>query len=758
MSEFSQLGNRYDIGQVIGRGGMAEVYEGTDRRLNRRVAIKVLRPDLARDPMFQERFRREAQSAAGLNHPNIVAIYDTGEDVLTDGVSQVTIPYIVMEYVDGTTLRQMLQRGPRILPERSLEICAGILAALDYAHRHGIVHRDIKPANVMINTHGDAKVMDFGIARALSDGATSVTTTSAVMGTAQYLSPEQARGELVDARSDIYSTGCLLYELLTGVTPFTGESPVSIAYQHVNEPPKPPSQLDPAVSATLDGIVLHALAKQPDNRYHTAAEMRADVERAMAGMPTLVTMTGATTVLPTYEEAPTDDETLVPMHDEEAPKKNTLKWLAAGVAAMAAAGLLFFAGSTLFGSSMTKVTVPNLSTKTVAEATTALENMQLVLGVQTPMNDDNAPKGTVISQNPAAGELLEQGQKVDVTVSNGKEQVAVPDLVNMVSEDAAKTALEDIKLSLGKVTTKDSLQPAGTVISQSPKAGDSVTAQTPIDIVVSTGKVTVPSLQDLDATAAQALLEKKQLLLGATTKQDSSKPEGTIIGQSPQAGKSVVSGTRIDIVVSSGKVTVPDLINLATQNAARLALESAHLTLGAVTERDSGKSAGTVVGQSLAAGKSAVAGTAVDIVISSGKVIVPDLINLASQDAARVALESVNLTLGTVSSRASSQPAGTVLAQSLAAGKIVTSNTQISIVISNGTGSATEVAVPDVIGESRSQANTDLVNAGFRVQWIYAVDDSVPANTVLAQTPIGGNMAKPGTTITVEISKVTSSR
>ena len=223
MSTFTHLGDRYDVGQVIGRGGMAEVYEGTDRRLNRRVAIKVLRPDLARDPMFQERFRREAQSAAGLNHPNIVAIYDTGEDLISDGVNQVSIPYIVMEYVDGVTLRQMLNNGPRILPERALEVIAGVLAALDYAHRHGIVHRDIKPANIMINSHGDAKVMDFGIARAMSDAATSVTATSAVMGTAQYLSPEQARGESVDARSDIYSTGCVLYELLTSGPPFNGE-------------------------------------------------------------------------------------------------------------------------------------------------------------------------------------------------------------------------------------------------------------------------------------------------------------------------------------------------------------------------------------------------------------------------------------------------------------------------------------------------------------------------------------------------------
>ena len=555
MTEFTQLGDRYDIGQVVGRGGMAEVYEGTDRRLNRRVAIKVLRPDLARDPMFQERFRREAQSAAGLNHPNIVAIYDTGEDVLNDGVSQVTIPYIVMEYVDGTTLRQTLQRGPRIMPERSLEICAGILAALDYAHRHGIVHRDIKPANVMLNAHGDAKVMDFGIARAMSDAATSVTATSAVMGTAQYLSPEQARGELVDARSDIYSTGCLLYELLTGTTPFTGESPVSIAYQHVNEAPTPPSQLDPSLSATLDAIVLHALAKQPDARYQTAAEMRADVERAMAGMPIIAAMAGATAVLPIYQDEPALD--LVGLTTEEPVKKSKLKWIATGVATMAAAGLLFFAGSTLFGPGITKVTVPNLATKTVAEATTSLENVQLVLGVQTPKNDDNVPKGTIISQDPAAGELLEQGQKVNITVSNGKEQVPVPDLIDLISSDAAKSAIESVRLILGKVTYKDSDKPAGSIIGQTPSAGLTLDVGSSVNIVVSSGKVAVPDVTGKSKSQANTDLVNAGFKVQWIYSINDTAPDGTVLAQTPTGGTMSVKGTTVTVEVSQASAISP---------------------------------------------------------------------------------------------------------------------------------------------------------------------------------------------------------
>src|SRR3954463_2734118 len=280
-SEPRTLGERYQLGELIGRGGMAEVHVGRDLRLGRTVAIKLLRIDLARDPSFQARFRREAQSAAALNHPNIVAVYDTGEEPMPDGTG--VGPYIVMEYVQGETLRDVLRSGGRLLPERSLEITEGLLAALDYSHRHGIIHRDVKPGNVMLTPAGQVKVMDFGIARAVADSAATMTQTSAVLGTAQYLSPEQARGETVDARSDVYSAGCLLYELLTGRPPFTGDSPVSVAYQHVREAPVPPSQIDPEIGPDIDAIVLKALAKDPADRYQSAREMKADITRVLAG-------------------------------------------------------------------------------------------------------------------------------------------------------------------------------------------------------------------------------------------------------------------------------------------------------------------------------------------------------------------------------------------------------------------------------------------------------------------------------------------
>ncbi len=258
---------------------MSEVHRGRDLRLGRDVAIKVLRADLARDPSFQARFRREAQNAASLNHPAIVAVYDTGETAGATG----PVPYIVMEYVDGETLRDVLKNEGPLPPKRAMEIVADICAALDFSHRHGIVHRDIKPANVMLNRAGAVKVMDFGIARAVADGQATMTGTAAVIGTAQYLSPEQARGEAVDARSDVYATGCVLYELLTGEPPFTGDSPVAIAYQHVREAPRPPSETKPGLPHEMDAIVLKALNKNPLNRYQTAAEMRSDLVRALSG-------------------------------------------------------------------------------------------------------------------------------------------------------------------------------------------------------------------------------------------------------------------------------------------------------------------------------------------------------------------------------------------------------------------------------------------------------------------------------------------
>src|SRR5215468_8408640 len=291
MTQPRLLGGRYELDGIVGRGGMAEVFRARDIRLDRVVAVKTLREDLARDATFQARFRREAQSAASLNHPSIVAVYDTGED--NEGPSHV--PYIVMEYVDGRTLRDLLRDDRRLQPERALE----------FSHRNGIVHRDIKPGNVMLTRTGEVKVMDFGIARAVSDAQATMTQTAQVIGTAQYLSPEQARGERVDARSDLYSTGCLLYELLTGRPPFLGDSPVAIAYQHVRENPIPPSRLDPDIPPWADAIVLKAMAKAPGDRYQSAADMRTDIQRALSGVPVAAMAAPPTRADPGYYGDPT---------------------------------------------------------------------------------------------------------------------------------------------------------------------------------------------------------------------------------------------------------------------------------------------------------------------------------------------------------------------------------------------------------------------------------------------------------------------
>src|SRR5260370_35041506 len=293
MTQPRRLGGRYELDGVVGRGGMAEVYRARDLRLDRIVAVKTLREDLARDQPFQARFRREAQSAASLNHPSIVAVYDTGED--NSGSSHV--PFIVMEFVDGRTIRDLLRDDRRLLPARALEITDGVLRALDYSHRNGIVHRDIKPGNVMLNRQGEIKVMDFGIARAISDAQATMTQTAQVIGPAQYLSPEQARGERVDSRSALYSAGCVLYELLTGRPPFTGDSPVAIAYQHVREEPIPPSQVDPNIPKWCDAMVLKAMAKDPAHRYQSAPEFRQDIQRAMQGMPVSAPETNSTMVM-----------------------------------------------------------------------------------------------------------------------------------------------------------------------------------------------------------------------------------------------------------------------------------------------------------------------------------------------------------------------------------------------------------------------------------------------------------------------------
>ncbi len=568
-----RLGERYDVGDLLGRGGMAEVHEGRDLRLGRRVAVKILRPDLARDPAFQARFRREAQSAASLNHPNIVAVYDTGEDVLVGETgASVTVPYIVMEYVDGQTLRQLLQSGRRLLPERALEMTAGVLAALDYSHRHGIVHRDIKPANVMLTRGGEVKVMDFGIARAVADSSATMTQGAAVLGTAQYLSPEQARGEIVDARSDLYSTGCLLYELLVGRPPFTGDSPVSVAYQHVSEPPVPPSNIDPSVPASIDAIVLKALTKNRDDRYASAAEMRADVERAIAGMPVTAALAPVGAAVVAGDEATAMMAPIgmaggsEPAGLDDAAARSPWVWVGLTLGILALIGGLTWFGFKMFGApDVPQVKVPPLAGLTVDQTRTQLSSAGLLLGQQIPQVSPDKPKDTVISQDPLAGTIVDKGQSVNITVSTGKDQTTVPNVVGLPSSNDARNVLVQNSLGLGTVTQVDSDQPEGYVLSSTPAAGQQVDKDSLVNITVSNGKVAVPDVLGKSESEAKSQLQQAGGFdVSVSTVEDGTVSPGTVIDQSPSGGTKVKRGSAVKITVAKAPPPPPSPTPTAT--------------------------------------------------------------------------------------------------------------------------------------------------------------------------------------------------
>jgi len=492
-------GGRYQLSGLLGRGGMAEVRMAQDLRLGRHVAIKRLRTDLARDPTFQARFRREAQSAASLNHPAIVAVYDTGEEQSPDD-SSLQLPYIVMEYVEGRTLRDILREGRKILPERALEITASILDALDYSHRAGIIHRDIKPANVMLNPTGDVKVMDFGIARATSDSSATMTQTAAVIGTAQYLSPEQARGEQVDARSDLYSTGCVLFELLTGRPPFIGDSPVSVAYQHVREEPPAPSTIDPEVSPAIDAITMKALAKPVEERYQSAGEMRADIERALEGRPVLAPAVYGSSGLETQPFLGPDTKgdprgaqpTTISRYEEVAPaSRRTGLWVALLllVAALVIAGVVVVP-RLLANDPVSQARVPDLLRLTVAQATSQLEAAGLTLGDSVPKNSPTVPKGHILSQSVAPGEEIDKGSSVDVTVSAGTQVRVVPD-VSSLSLAAATSTLQGLGFKVDPRPQSDSTERKNQVTTTDPLPGTTQPVGTTIKVFYSTGYVVV---------------------------------------------------------------------------------------------------------------------------------------------------------------------------------------------------------------------------------------------------------------------------
>jgi len=562
MTQPRLLGGRYELDGIVGRGGMAEVYRARDIRLDRIVAVKTLREDLARDQTFQARFRREAQSAASLNHPSIVAVYDTGEDM----IGPTPVPYIVMEYVDGRTLRDLLREDRRLLPERAMEISDGVLRALDYSHRNGIVHRDIKPGNVMLTRAGDVKVMDFGIARAVSDSQATMTQTAQVIGTAQYLSPEQARGERVDARSDLYSAGCLLYELLTGRPPFTGDSPVAIAYQHVRENPIPPSRVDPEIPGWADAIVLKAMAKDPADRYQSAGDMRNDIQRALSGMPVSAPtrtelyqgtrrmgqgtmLAGPTSAIPAYRYGP---------EDQPPPGKRRRVWLWIAISLVALL-ILGGAGYALHYAAAGggKISVPSVVglSRNAAEKKIADAKLQSTVVLQPSLT---TPRGKVIKTSPSFGSLVPAHSTVKLYVSSGPPKKAVPHVIGKKELNA-----ENILTNAGfrvapPKTNPNSTQPQGTVIDQSPPGGKLARPGTTVTITVSGGGVTVPNVIGQSLQTAEGTLTAHNL--SYQIKFEPAGPgttPGTVVLQNPAPGRVVAPGTQVTLRVAQQQTTSP---------------------------------------------------------------------------------------------------------------------------------------------------------------------------------------------------------
>ncbi|WP_101652855.1 Stk1 family PASTA domain-containing Ser/Thr kinase [Brevibacterium ihuae] len=604
MSEVRMLSGRYEVRELLGRGGMAEVHAGVDTRLGRRVAIKLLRSDLARDPSFHARLKREAQSAAGLNHPGIVAVYDSGEQEFAEsGGDIVHVPFIVMEMVEGRTLRQVLTDHGRLTVREALDVTAGVLAPLDYSHRNGIVHRDIKPGNVMLTPEGDIKVMDFGIARALEDTG-SLTQTQSVVGTAQYLSPEQARGEIVDARSDLYSTACLLYELLVGRPPFVGDSQLAVAYQHVGEDPKPPSHYDPEIPPAIDRLLLHALQKDRTVRYQDAHTFREDVLAARDGRPLSFeddadatqafgvvpgafaagaagAGLGAAAAGPGSAHPPTEQTmaysalgeptqamaqaqmtnsvaTIAEEDSEPEPDERSRTWLWVGSALL----VLVLAGLGLFVYTLSKE--PEIVTFELADlrdrAADDAEQYLLEQGLRVDREetaDDDIGEGNVVNTDPPGGSQVTEGDLIVLFVSTGPDSVEVPDVAGD-SESLARQTIGDAGLTAGSNIDENSPDvDAGTVIETRPEAGSTVAKDSTVDLVLSTGMVDVPDVLGMTEDEACETLAGEDYQLDCTVEEaeTADHPAGEVFEQSTEGGGEVSQGSAITITVATAPPT-----------------------------------------------------------------------------------------------------------------------------------------------------------------------------------------------------------
>ena len=608
MSSQRILNGRYELGELIGRGGMADVYKGTDTLLGRTIAVKVLRADLARDPQFQARFKREAQAVAALNHPSIVAIFDTGEYSVPGGPGEdVRVPYIVMEFVSGRTLRDMI-KAKELGVEDSIGCTLGVLGALEYSHKAGIVHRDIKPANVMVCADtGDVKVMDFGIARAMADSAATMTQTQAVVGTAQYLSPEQARGETVDARSDLYSAGCLLYELLTSRPPFVGDSPVSVAYQHVRETPELPSSHNPDVTEALDSVLVKALQKSRTDRFQDAAAFRRALRAASNGIPVpalpaseaptdpndlveeedpATQLLSSTAVgfldVDQFKDEPLDHEQLDQPHEEPLPlglppererpphqRSRRRAW----VATLVIFTLLVLAGGGfwLYNLMNTKppvpaqIEVPAVANMTESQAIQKLYSLKLVpKSVREP--SETISKDMAIGTSPTAGSMVAQDAEVVLKVSSGPSSVTIPADIIGRTEANATDALRELGITgtITSVRTHSATVPMGQVINTSPAPGGAIATTSKVELQISSGKVLMPQLIGLPKAEAEAALKTNGLTMMVVEQENSQVDPGVVTAQSEAFNSEVDQGKTVTVTVAKAPAPIPTPIPTPT--------------------------------------------------------------------------------------------------------------------------------------------------------------------------------------------------
>lgn len=649
---------RYQLGQLIGRGGMAEVRVALDTRLGRTVAVKIMRSDLANDKIFLSRFRREAHAVAQMNNSNIVNIYDSGEETVTaeDGSTE-HLPYLVMEYVKGQTLRDIIKANGALSQRDAEQIMLGVLNALEYSHRMGIIHRDIKPGNIMISDQGVVKVMDFGIARALDDSAATMTQSQGVVGTAQYLSPEQARGETVDMRSDLYSAGCVLYEMLTGRPPFTGDSAVAIAYQHVSEVATPPSAVVPGLPPMWDSIVAKAMAKDRQNRYATAAEFKTDI---------LTFMNGGVPVAATFN--PLTDLSNMKARKQAEQDNPTATMAMPGVAGAGVPGAAGVAG--VSGGA------PSAGETTTTQAFNPVTGQFEVIPATQPAAGNTAVKSRAEQREEAAQAARKKkniiiGSVIGVIVllaaivgiffmmSGGtviEQTVEVPDFTSMsgVTRDKVRTQLKDLGLTAKITDDDDSDKAEGTVTKQNPAGGQKVAKGSTVEVFFSTGpkQVTVPDVSDKTQAEAREELTKLGFKVSDTVQSvDSTIEQDKVVETNPKAGTSQKSGATITLVVSTGRMTMPDLTNQPLQ-AAQKTLQEMGLYASSTEEYSDSVAQGSVISTDPAAGTTIDPNITVTIVVSKGqepvkKVTIPTTIALGTSSATvsgvRAQLEALGL-------------------------------------------------------------------------------------------------------------------